>query len=328
MREDESPTVTLVSSTWRASVFEVRGEDSNGESTVRWVTVPRRDVERFTTAVAAGGLALALREVLDVEGRFVPSSLEDEFGVFDVRPDESMLLAPERGDKAGRRSDGSESPRRAPPRSRRLALVAGGGVAVVTLGLVAIQAFGDGGAPTVAPVTEVPVTTTPPTTAAPTTSTSTTSTPPTTTTLPPLVGPLVVVTPELLPTVGYLFDEAGRRQGSSSSISPIVLTVDCTEPSACTVTVSSGLPNPVTLPIVDGVADTAEIGVPFDPQGCPPEWLFVVTPNLVFEFEAGRAAPSRVAGTLEVDLEAFGSASFTCLGVRAEWEIDSPLAEP
>lgn len=326
-QEDQSPTVTLVSSTWRASVFEVRGVDSEGVESVRWVTVPRRDVERFTAAVASGTLAVALRGVLDVEGRFVPTSLDDGFGVFDVRPDGAMLLAPERGDKVGRRSERAERAS-SRPQSRQLALIAGAGAAVVTLGLVAIQAFGDGGASTVAPVTEVPVTTTPPTTAAPTTSTSTTSTPPTTTTLPPLVGPLVVVTPELQPTVGYLFDETGRRQGSSSSISPIVLTVDCAEPSACTVTVSSGLPNPVTLPIVDGVADTAEIGVPFDPEGCPPEWLFVVTPNLVFEFEAGRAAPSRVAGTLEVDLEAFGSASFTCLGVRAEWEIDSPLVEP
>lgn len=323
--------MTLVSSTWRASVFEVRGVDSDGEETVRWVTVPRRDVERFTAAVAGGVLALALRDVLDVEGRYVPASVDDEFGVFDVRPDDAWLLSPERGDKAGRRSDESRHAQRraARPRSRQLAMVAGGAGAAVVIGLAAMQFVGDdGGSRSVTPIsvtTVAPLATDAPTTVPPSTTTTSSSTT-TSTTIVELLGPRLVVSPPIEETVAQnAFPGGGARPFDNE---PLVMEVDCTDAPVCVLRIVAGLTGePLELPIVDGRA--TEPGVlPIPSDVCAPRHVITVVPDLAFEFGPGQASPRRVIGWITATAEPFTVGNTLCLGSYVEWQIDSPLDAP
>lgn len=335
MQTADDVTVTLVSSTWRASVFEIRGPDSEGEETVRWVTVPRRDVERFTAAVAAGALALALRGVLEVEGRFVPASFDDEFGVFDTRPDDAFILSPERGDKSGRR-DQTERVQHAQkagrrPRPRQLAMVAGGGAAVVVLGLVAMQLTGDD-TPSVSPAAlttvDSPVTTVAPvTTAATTTSTSTsTSSTTTTSTLAELLGPRFVVSQEIEETIARNVFPGGQTRPFDND--PLVIEVDCVDAPQCALRIVGGLTGePLELPIVDG--RVTETGVlPIQSDVCAPRHVVTVVPDLAFEFEPGQASPRRVIGWITASSETFQVGNTTCVGSYVEWEVDSPLDVP
>jgi hypothetical protein len=325
-------TVTLVSSTWRASVFEVRGPDADGVETVRWVTVPRRDVERFTAAAAAGLLALALRDVLDVEGRFVPASFDDGFGVFDTRPDDALILSPERGDKSGRRSNRSE--RAAPrPRTRQLAMVAGGAGALVVLGLAAMQFVGDDGRSSVSPAAvttlAAPDTTVPLTsvvvTSTPTSTTSSTSTS-TSTTVAELTGPRLVQSDPIEETVAHSVFPGGTTRSFDNE--PLVLEVDCTTAPDCLLRILTGLDGQVLeLPIVDGRV-TESGTLPILSDKCPASHVITVVPDLAFEFEPGAAAPRRVIGWMTASSEVIQSGQTTCLGGYVEWEIDSPLAEP
>lgn len=332
MQAADGTTVTLVSSTWRASVFEVRGKDSDGEETVRWVTVPRRDVERFTAAAAAGLLALALRDVLDVDGRFVPASFDDDFGVFDTRPDDALILSPERGDKAGRRSDRRESVQRTSsrPRTKQLAMVAGGAGAVVVLGLVAMQLVGDDSksvSPAAVTTVEPATTVAPVTTTVTATSTSTsTSTSTTTSTVAELFGPRLVVSEPIEETIAENRFPGGTSRPFDNE--PLVFEVDCTKAPDCVLRIVEGLGGLVLeLPIVDGRAtEPGSVWIPSN--DCPPEHVITVVPDLAFEIEPGAASPRRVIGWMTATSEVMQVGQVTCLGGYVEWEIDSPLDVP
>ena len=170
--EHDGISVTLVSTTWRAAIVEIREGDD-----VRWVSVPRRDLDAFMAGVASGLLRSVLRDVLSVDGTYRPVDIETEFGVFETRPDDAMLLAPERSVETGRYSSTGRSkdhrdegqPRRPRlSRPKKLALIGAGVVAVVVLGVVISQA-GGGSETAQAPVATAVADTT---STAPTTSTT------------------------------------------------------------------------------------------------------------------------------------------------------------
>jgi hypothetical protein len=311
--ECDGVTVTVVESTWRAVVVEIREGDD-----VRWATVPRRDVDRFLAAAAAGLLAIPLRDILGSVGSHRAIDVETGFGVFDTRPDGRVLLAPERA-PSGKDGRDHEHPRRRLHRPRHLVAI-GAGIAALTAGGVAVATIGGGGgAPAAAttPATAMPETTTEPagTVDAATTAPATDSLVPT---LP--LDPTIVEFPAVAASLVQFSDFTGTFEGAGDQ-AVARLRVECAEPNDCVLHVDESQSS-TTFAVVDDEAHGESTGVNVLGAGCPPEWAVTVRVDLVFGFDEGAATPGSVSGSIVADQPLLQAGNTVCFGRHVEWKID------